>query len=150
MLQRAEAKARRAALDVEFIQADAERWAPPPKAFDAVMASYLPKYVAIDRWLPLAASALRPGGLLLAHDFTYPPGRAARAGWEAWWRALRPPLARRSGWGSVAEELPHIVRRTTWLPELVRALPRHGFAQPSVRTLTFGAAALVEARRALP
>jgi ubiquinone/menaquinone biosynthesis C-methylase UbiE len=150
MLAEARAKAAAARLEVRFVQADAESWAPPARAFDAVVAGYLPKYVAMDRWLPHAARALRPGGLLLAYDFTYPANLAARAAWEAWWRRLGPRLATQPAWGEVAAELPALIRRTRWLPAMQAALPRHGFSGVRVRALTFGAAALVEATRIEP
>ena len=148
MLARAREKAARAALGrVAFVEADAERWAPPAAAFDVVLAAYLPKYVALDRWLPRAAEALRPGGLFVTYDFTYPSWGPARAGWEAWWRFLGPALARRPAWRAIGLELPGLVRSTAWLPALQEALPRHGFEGVAVRPLTFGACTLVTARR---
>lgn len=149
MLARARAKA--AGLEgVAFVQADAEAWEPPAQAFDAVLAAYLPKYVEMDRWLPRAARALRPGGLLLAHDFTYPRSPVARRAWEAWWRALGPRLSAKPAWRDVAAELPGLVRGTRWVEAMVGALPRHGFGGVEVHRWCFGAAALVEARTSAP
>lgn len=133
--------------NVSFVRADAEAWEPPPRGFDAVLAAYLPKYVAPERWLPRASRALRPGGMLLTYDFTYPRSRAARGGWELWWKLLGPALARRPRWRSVARRLPGLVRRTPWLEALLAELPRHGFDAPRVRPWCFGAATLLEARR---
>jgi demethylmenaquinone methyltransferase / 2-methoxy-6-polyprenyl-1,4-benzoquinol methylase len=149
MLARARTKAAAAGVgNVAFVEGDAESWVPPAQAFDAVLAAYLPKYVDPDRWLPHAARALRPGGALVAYDFTHPPAGVRRAGWEAWWRLLGPALARRAAWAEVAQELPDLVRRSRWLPALLEALPRHGFVDVRVQHRTLGACALVRARRA--
>ncbi|MCA1813667.1 MAG: methyltransferase domain-containing protein [Halobacteriales archaeon] len=131
---------------VRFVQGDAESWEPPPSSFDAVLAAYLPKYVRLDRWLPRAARALRPGGVLLAYDFAYPP-RPWRSAWAAWWRIAQPRLARDPAWRDVAEELPRLIRTSRWLPDMLQALPRHGFVDVRARPLTFGACVLVTARR---
>lgn len=144
MLAAARAKGGRA----EFVRGDAEQWVPPPGAFDAVLAAYLPKYVAMDRWLPHAARALRPGGQLLVYDFTYPQRSVARAGWEGWWRAIGPRLAAQPAWRDVAEELPGLIRRTRWVEAMREALPRHGLEAVDLRRWCFGAATMVAARRA--
>lgn len=149
MVARAHAKALAGGVrNVSFLHADAEEWEPPERAFDAVLAGYLPKYVGMDRWLPRAARALRPGGALLAYDFTLPRGRAARSGWEAWWRVLGPSLARRPAWSGVAEGLPGLVRSSRWLDAMLGSLPQHGFTDVRTRRWALGAATLVMARRA--
>lgn len=146
MLARARAKA--TGLErVAFVHADAEAWDPPAGAFDAVLAAYLPKYVAMDRWLPRAASALRPGGVLLAYDFTYPRGAVQRWAWEGWWRAIGPRLASKPAWRDVAAELPGLIRGTRWAEAMAGALPGHGFGGIVVQPWCFGAATLVAARR---
>jgi hypothetical protein len=68
--------------------------------------------------------------------------------WEAWWRVLRPALARRSAWAEVAEELPGLIRSSAWLPAMLDALPGHGFRGARAVPLTLGAATLVTATRA--
>lgn len=147
MVAEARAKASAQGAAAEFVLADAETWEPPRAAFDVVLAGYLPKYVALEPWLLRAARALRPGGILLTYDFTYPRAPLARAAWEAWWRRIGPRLARDDAWRDVAAELPGLVRRTRWVVEMQEALPRAGFEGVRERRMTFGAATLVEARR---
>ena len=152
MLEVARRRAAASGLDrrAEFVRADAEAWEPPEGAFDAVLAGYLPKYVDMDRWLPRAARALKPGGVLAAYDFTYPSHPLARAGWEAWWRVLGPALRRDAAWRAVAEELPGLVRGTTWAHVMQEALPRHGFDHIARRSMGWGIAAMVTASRVRP
>jgi len=85
----ARAKHRARGGDVVWLLGDAvavpvAEWGP----FDAIVSSYLPKYVDPDRLLDNVLPALRPGGVLLLHDFTRPAALLPRLVWRAWYAVL--------------------------------------------------------------
>jgi demethylmenaquinone methyltransferase/2-methoxy-6-polyprenyl-1,4-benzoquinol methylase len=117
--------------------------------FDAVVASYLPKYVDADRLVAHVTPALGPGGVIAVHDFTLPRATLPRWVWTAYFRVLN-PAARRlfPGWDRVFDaSLEGLVRRTRWVAAFRRALRRQGYERVTVEPLTFGAAAIVRAVR---
>jgi demethylmenaquinone methyltransferase/2-methoxy-6-polyprenyl-1,4-benzoquinol methylase len=121
----------------------------PHGPFDAVVSSYLPKYVDGDLLLENLTPAVVHGGCLALHDFTCPGDPVSRTVWEGWFAVLH-ALAPRifPGWEPVFDgSLAALVRRTTWVEDLASALPRHGWTQVRVEPLTFGAATVVSARR---
>lgn len=72
-LQIARDKARARGVDtVEFVLGRAEDYA-PAETFDAVVSSYLAKYADLPLLIRNTQAMLKPGGLVLMHDFTYPP-----------------------------------------------------------------------------
>lgn len=147
MLAQARAKAAREGLDIRFVHGDAEAWKPAEGSFDVILAAYLPKYVDFDLWLSRAAPALRPGGRLLAYDFTLPANSWALRGWRLWWRIVRWRLAKDPAWKAVARDLGPLLARTRWVEAMQQALPRHGLAVDRVRSRAFGALTVIEASR---
>src|SRR4051794_8049802 len=72
-LDKGRALAAKRGVDVEFVRADVTTYAPPPAEFDLVVVLYLQlPAVQLRSALRHAATALRPGGTLLAvgHDLT--------------------------------------------------------------------------------
>jgi demethylmenaquinone methyltransferase/2-methoxy-6-polyprenyl-1,4-benzoquinol methylase len=117
--------------------------------FDCVCSSYLPKYVDPDRLLENVLPALRPGGVFVVHDFSYPPLGPARAGWQAYF-ALLDPLMRRAKpeWANVFDHsLRDLIRTTPWVSRFRAALRRRGCALVRVEPLAFGTATVVSARK---
>jgi demethylmenaquinone methyltransferase/2-methoxy-6-polyprenyl-1,4-benzoquinol methylase len=134
-------------MNVEFVQGRAEdvffR-----HGFDAITSSYLAKYAEIPRLVANARDMLRPGGQLIVHDFTYPRGRAFASLWETYFRLLQSAGNRaHPEWREAFFGLPPLLRETTWVEDLTSALRRQGFQAVRIRSLTFGAAALVTATR---
>ncbi len=58
--------------NVNFVLSRAEDYR-SVEPFDCVVSSYLAKYADLERLIPVTKAMLRKGGLLLMHDFTYPP-----------------------------------------------------------------------------
>jgi ubiquinone/menaquinone biosynthesis C-methylase UbiE/GNAT superfamily N-acetyltransferase len=115
--------------------------------FDAVVSSYLPKYVDATRLLSRLEGHLAPGAVLALHDFTR-PGALAHVVWRAWMRVLAhvgPVLG--PGWEACLDgDLERLVEQSAWHRDFLRALHRAGFTERSFRSLTFGAAGLLTAR----
>src|SRR5207244_1743907 len=56
--------------------------------FDAVLSSYIPKYVDPGALLDHVGPSLRSGGVVVLHDFTRPRGVLPRLLWRAWMGTL--------------------------------------------------------------
>lgn len=116
--------------------------------FDCITSSYLAKYAEIGKLVQNAKRMLRSGGLLIVHDFTYPPGRRFARLWEFYLGILQTAGSRKyPQWRTVFYELPQLLRRTGWVGELIETLQKNAFADIILDSLTWGTSALVTARR---
>ncbi len=121
------------------------------RPFDCVTASYLPKYADLSVLSQKVAEALTEGGLFIVHDFTYPSNAAVAALWEFYFKILQTVGSRLlPSWRTIFNELPGIVRNTTWLPDLLDALRQTGFEGIIVERLIVGSATIVTARNGKP
>jgi demethylmenaquinone methyltransferase/2-methoxy-6-polyprenyl-1,4-benzoquinol methylase len=142
------AKAKARGIDnVVFIRQRAEDFV-SELPFDAVCASYLPKYAVLDRLIPSIASMLSPGGRVILHDFTYPTDLFLKWLFEGYMKLIGPI----GGWcypewKEVLRDLPGVIRETTWVSETVEAMDRAGLDDIYVRSLTLQGAALITAER---
>jgi demethylmenaquinone methyltransferase/2-methoxy-6-polyprenyl-1,4-benzoquinol methylase len=116
--------------------------------FDCVCSSYLAKYAQIQPLTRSTVEMLAEGGLVLMHDFTFPPRR------ELVWifRAYFKILQRLCGpffpaWGEIFHGLPRLIEQTRWVEELQQALVQNGFAQIRTEYLTAYGSAIVTARK---
>lgn len=142
-----ERAAREGVANVEWILGRAEA-VQLPGSVDAITASYLPKYADLPRLARTMRRTLRPGGIAIMHDFTYPTPALLAWAWEIYMRLLwllggliYPQ------WAQTFRELPIVIRRTNWVEELQAALRAEGFAAVASQRLTLGGAALVSARK---
>jgi demethylmenaquinone methyltransferase/2-methoxy-6-polyprenyl-1,4-benzoquinol methylase len=136
--------------NVEFVQGRAEDVTIRGRV-DCITSSYLAKYADMDALVVNAAGMLREGGVLLLHDFTYPDAPVLAGAWELYLRLLGWVWGRTHPvWREALAGLPRLVRDTTWVADSVRAMGKSGFDEVSVQKLTWGAAALVRARRRPP
>jgi len=133
--------------NVRFILGRAEDVV-PDGAFDCITSSYLAKYADLKTLLARAGRMLRPGGLIIMHDFTYPPHSLFRSGWQTYLAILR-LLGTKiyPEWRTAFYELPGFLRETRWLTESIALLTEQGFRNLEVETLTFGTSAIVTARK---
>jgi demethylmenaquinone methyltransferase/2-methoxy-6-polyprenyl-1,4-benzoquinol methylase len=116
--------------------------------FDCVSSSYLAKYADLPRLVHNAWDMLEPGGLFLAHDFTYPPKRHLVHLWRLYFKTLQ----RLAGpmfpaWREIYHGLPQLIEQTRWLEELPAELQQKGFAEIRREDLTLYGSAIVTARR---
>lgn len=118
--------------------------------FDAVVSSYLIKYVDPELLVGNVAPCLRKGGAFITHDFLLPKNPLYLASWMAYTRAMNrvgPILY--PEWHTVFEGgLTELIRRTQWTDGLMRALKRHDFDGVRCRSLSFQTAGLVWATKA--
>ena len=142
------AKARAARLPlshVEFLLGRAEEIVLQP-GIDCITSSYLAKYAELRTLVSRAKRMLRPGGVLIMHDFTYPSGSFFLRLWKFYFRILQSLGARLfPEWKIAFEELPTLLENTRWVDELVSCLGENGFADLRVQNLFMGTAALVTA-----
>lgn len=141
-------KGRRLGADnVQFFQGRAEDYL-SPEPFDAVVSSYLAKYAELDVLTRNASAMLTNGGLVLMHDFTYPPKPYLARVWRLYFAMLQrlgTPLFPQ--WREIFYGLPALIEETRWMEELTRALEAHGFREIRRRYLTLYGSAIVTARR---
>ncbi|CAI8827769.1 class I SAM-dependent methyltransferase [Methylocaldum szegediense] len=115
---------------------------------DCITSSYLAKYAELRSLIRNAKAMLRPGGLLVMHDFACP-----KDPWFARFWAFYLQILQTVGpkffpeWKTVFDELPCFLRQTTWLTELPEVLQENGFSPVRTETLTCGASALVTATK---
>jgi demethylmenaquinone methyltransferase / 2-methoxy-6-polyprenyl-1,4-benzoquinol methylase len=141
------AHARRRLPQVEFVLSRAEdyRAADP---FDCIISSYLAKYADLPRLIPHCRDMLRDDGVLVMHDFIYPPGAMLRGMWRAYFKALQTigGLLLPS-WREIYYGLPELIERSHWLRELQALLTQHRFRDIRVEYLTAYGSAIVSARK---
>jgi demethylmenaquinone methyltransferase/2-methoxy-6-polyprenyl-1,4-benzoquinol methylase len=142
-------KARREGLDnVRFLLGRAEEVVPEGH-YDCITSSYLAKYADLAPLLTNAGRMLRPGGLLLMHDFTYPANPLFLPLWQTWFRLMQTVGGRFfPEWRTVFHELPAFLRETCWLDDTLALLREQGFADIRCASLTFGTSAIVTAGKA--
>jgi len=133
--------------NVAFILGRAED-VPLPDSVDAITGSYLPKYADLPRLAYTMRRSLRPGGIVIMHDFTYPTPFVLSWAWEFYMQVMWLLGSRiYPEWERTFRELPVLIRRTRWVEELEAALREEGFTAIRCQRLTLGGAALVIARK---
>lgn len=116
------------------------------ESFDAVASSYLAKYVDITRVVDECWHVLRPGGIAIFHDFTY-PGGAMRSFWNAYFALLRLAGKYVTSWRTVFEELDNVIKKSDWVNQTTSALYNRGFRKVDCKYYTAGTAAIVSAEK---
>lgn len=115
---------------------------------DCITSSYLAKYAELGPLIANARAMLRPGGVIIMHDFTYPSNPVFRSFWQAHFRLLRVVAGRiYPEWRTVFYELPAFLRQTTWVSESLALLEENAFCDIKSHALTFGTSAIITARR---
>jgi len=114
---------------------------------DCITSSYLAKYAELHTLISHAAEMLRPGGVLIMHDFTYPSGRFFLRLWKFYFRFLQSLGAWAfPEWKTAFRELPAFLESTRWVDDLVRCLKENGFSRIRMERLFMDTAALVTAK----
>jgi demethylmenaquinone methyltransferase/2-methoxy-6-polyprenyl-1,4-benzoquinol methylase len=144
----AKEKARRQNVEnVEFILGRAEEVLFHEK-FDCITSSYLAKYAKLGSLTRNVRKMLRSGGVLVMHDFTYPPNHAFARLWESYFRILQSAGRwKYPQWQAILDGLPRLLRETKWVTELVRFLRENVFSDISIQSLNFGTSAIVTAKK---
>jgi len=120
----------------------------PAGEFDCITSSYLAKYADLGVLIANYRRMLRPGGVVIMHDFTLPANPVYLSIWNAQFGLQRAIAARIfPEWRTVFQELPEFIRQSSWLPETLTLLKEQGFCDITCESLTFGTAAMVTARK---
>lgn len=114
---------------------------------DCITSSYLAKYAELRTLISHAKKMLRPDGILIMHDFTYPSAGLFLRLWRFYFRILQSIGAWAfPHWKTAFEELPGLLEGTRWVDDLVSCLKASGFTHIRVEHLFMNTAALVVAR----
>lgn len=140
-------RASRRKLCTDVAQGTAEMLPYRSESFDAVASSYLAKYVDIKMTVGECWRILKPGGVAVFHDFTYPRGVIMQSLWNAHFALLRAAGSVIMSWKTVFDQLDDIIKHTDWVDKTTSALYSMGFEQVNCRYYTGGTAAIVSAEK---
>jgi demethylmenaquinone methyltransferase / 2-methoxy-6-polyprenyl-1,4-benzoquinol methylase len=120
----------------------------PASGFDCVTSSYLAKYADLDVLIANIRLMLRPGGVLIMHDFSYPRTALVASALEGYFGLMR-RLGDRTfpEWQTVFRELPELLRATGWVDDALGCLKRLRFRDVKRRPLALGIATMITAVR---
>ena len=127
--------------NISFILDDAEKFKIDSK-FDCITASYLPKYCDPETLVKNCISHLKPNGMIIFHDFTYPKNPAVRGLWNFFLTFLRLVGYFIPSWKDALIGLPKLIRRTKWLENYSDIMEKNGL-EVGHQYLTYGAAAIL-------
>jgi len=114
---------------------------------DCMTSSYLAKYAELPKLVFHAKQMLRPGGVLVVHDFTYPSGPFFLRLWKFYFRILQSLGAWAfPEWRTAFHELPAFLESTRWVDDLMGCLKENGFSMIRVERLFMNTAAMVVAK----
>lgn len=115
------------------------------RMFDAVMSSYLAKYVDLRSVVGECRRVLKPGGVAVFHDFACPKG-AMRDVWSAYFGVLRLGGIFSKSWRPVFAELDDVICRSCWIEKASESMRDAGFHDVSTSHQTLGTSAIVWGR----
>lgn len=131
---------------ITFVLSRAEEFGTDQR-FDVVTASYLAKYADLPVLVDRVLDWLKPGGLLIMHDFTLPPNRLVLAVWRGYFWALQTIGSKVfPAWKAIYDGLPELIERTRWTDELTGLLHRRAFHDVQFEWQTVGGSAIITAR----
>jgi demethylmenaquinone methyltransferase / 2-methoxy-6-polyprenyl-1,4-benzoquinol methylase len=132
--------------NIELVLSRAEDYT-SERPFGCIVSSYLAKYADLPLLCRNARGMLRPGGVFIAHDFTYPPG-ALRVGlFHLYFKVLQVVGSRLiPSWREIYHGLPELIEATTWAEDLPAALEDAGFIDVRRDDLTLYGSAIVHGR----
>jgi demethylmenaquinone methyltransferase/2-methoxy-6-polyprenyl-1,4-benzoquinol methylase len=126
---------------ISFLLQDAEKLNLASK-FDCITSSYIPKYCTPDILVKICLSHLNEKGKIILHDFTYPQNKIVRTLWNFYFVILRVAGNLIPNWKKVFEDLPNLIRSTTWLNDYKDIMKRNNF-EVKVQFLTLGSSAIL-------
>lgn len=124
----ARARALRAGHDnVRFCCMPIEELGELPGTFDLVTGSFIPKLIDVQVLAQDLVAKVNSGGVIVIQDFTLPENPFLLRGFNWYWCISSRLLSRSSTWKPTADYLGMIIRQTTWVTDLDRALTVNGF-----------------------
>lgn len=133
-------------LNIPIAQGTAEVLPYRDESFDAMVSSYLAKYVDVQKVIDECWRVLKPGGIVVFHDFTYPRGIVCIL-WHTYFELLR--LAGRfvASWKVVFGELDDVIKKSDWVDQTIYALRNRKFQNVNCRRYTARTSAIVYAEK---
>ena len=133
-------------LKMHIVQGTAEVLPYRDESFDAMISSYLAKYVDVRKVIDECWRVLRPGGIVVFHDFTYPRGLISNL-WHMYFGLLR--LAGRlvTSWKVVFAQLDDVIKKSDWVDQTIYALKNRKFQNVNCRCYTAHTSAIVSAEK---
>ena len=133
-------------LNMPISQGTAEVLPYRDESFDAMVSSYLAKYIDVQKVIDECWRVLRPGGIVVFHDFTYPRGLTCHL-WHTYFGLLR--LAGRfvASWKVVFGELDDVIKKSDWVDQTICALDNRKFQNVNCRYYTAHTSAIVYAEK---
>ena len=132
-------------IEIDFINGTAEFLPFQDRFFDCIIASYLPKYVNLNVLVSECQRVLKPEGLLILHDFTYPKRLAYQLAWKIYFRIIKALWRLDKKWTSVFNGLDELIINNHWDSELNAILTLHGFVQIRKDFQTFETSTIISA-----
>jgi len=126
---------------ISFLKQDAENLSLEQK-FDCIVSSYIPKYCNPNDLIKTCMNHLKPNGVIILHDFTYPKNRVVIALWDAYFVVLNAVGCFVPQWKNVFSDLPKLIRTTKWLDDYEKTMKAHGL-QSSRQLLTWNCSAIL-------
>jgi demethylmenaquinone methyltransferase/2-methoxy-6-polyprenyl-1,4-benzoquinol methylase len=115
---------------------------------DCITSSYLAKYAELGTLVHNAKKMLRPGGVLIMHDFTHPSGGIFLRLWKVSFSILQSIGAWLfPEWKTAFHELPALLESTRWVDELLSCLKENEFTDIRVKRLFMNTAAMLDGQR---
>ncbi len=133
--------------DITFVHSSAEDFL-TTEFYNLIISCYLPKYADIPRLIHQLSQMLASDGIILLHDFTYPSSKILQLIFELYFKC-----AQAIGswvypeWKEVLQELPGVIRKTTWVDEVTTAMAAEGLSDIQVESFTLQGSALVSAKK---
>lgn len=109
--------------------------------FDAVVSSYLAKYVDSRLAVGECWRVLQPRGVAVFHDFACPTG-AMRGIWNAYFAVLQLAGVFSKSWRPVFAELDYVICKSRWVENISGTMRERGFKNINVSYHTLGTAAI--------
>ena len=133
--------------NVTLVLSRAEDYLPDTR-FDCVTSSYLAKYADLDLLTRNTKRLLYPQGMMLMHDFTYPPNAVLAAVWRMYFKTMQTlcPLFF-PAWREIYFGLPEVIESSRWLTELTACAQENGFRDLTMEYLTVYGSAIITARK---
>ncbi len=115
------------------------------RIFDAVLSSYLAKYVDLRQVVNEHWRILKDGGVAVFHDFTLPKGTVIQNLWKFYFQILYVSGIFLKNWKNVFSNLDKVIIGSQWVVDLMRELREAGFQSISCKYYTWETSAIITA-----
>jgi ubiquinone/menaquinone biosynthesis C-methylase UbiE len=116
------------------------------ESFGAVVSSYVAKYIDLYTAVDECWRVLKPGGITVFHDFTYPNGFMCSL-WSVYFVLLRVVGNVATSWKTVFNQLDDVIKNSDWVGRVTSFLYSRGFQNINCKYYTLGTAAIISARK---